>query len=444
MVGRGFPRAFLVCALLVLPRLGLAPALPIDFDAVDFTLALEDYDLAALRPHFPGYPLYVLAGRLLAALGCARPYALLGLLASALLGACLVAAAGDRATGWGAALVWLALPGVWLESLVAHADLPALALFGCAWLALSRGRTGAAGLLVGLALGFRPSALPLAAVLAARPGRARAAVGLGLGLALWLPAFLGQVGPARFLELGAAFSAGHFSDWGQTALSGALAPRAGRFLGGLGSAAGLVPAASALLCGLLLCLRRGPRPGPGWWAWTLPYTAWLLVGQNLGRGRHYLPLLFAGCWLLGRLPLQPRLGERSRRPLLRAGLLALILVLAAGGVARARSQSLPSPAAETVALAEAVERRLGPVLLAGDSSVRLADLCAPLLLRRRLRSFAALADYRAGLWDAPEWIVAAELAGAPPPGASPLGRVGGQRGWGSTGWQVYLWRRTEP
>ena len=45
--------------------------LPDDYDSIGFTRAIERYDLAALRPHFPGYPVYVALGKLAAAAGVA-------------------------------------------------------------------------------------------------------------------------------------------------------------------------------------------------------------------------------------------------------------------------------------------------------------------------------------------------------------------------------------
>ena len=56
-----------------------------DTDAVNFSLALERFELARHQPHFPGYPLYVLVTRGLWALGIDAVWALAlpGALASA-------------------------------------------------------------------------------------------------------------------------------------------------------------------------------------------------------------------------------------------------------------------------------------------------------------------------------------------------------------------------
>src|SRR5947209_19258740 len=55
----------LFSALAALPRLLLVRDIPINWDAVQFELALSRFDLAAHQPHPPGYILYVLAGRAL-------------------------------------------------------------------------------------------------------------------------------------------------------------------------------------------------------------------------------------------------------------------------------------------------------------------------------------------------------------------------------------------
>src|SRR5947209_16607492 len=55
----------LFSALAALPRLLLVRDIPINWDAVQFELALSHFDLASHQPHPPGYILYVLAGRAL-------------------------------------------------------------------------------------------------------------------------------------------------------------------------------------------------------------------------------------------------------------------------------------------------------------------------------------------------------------------------------------------
>src|SRR5919202_111924 len=53
----------------------LPPMLP-DLDAVNFSRALNRFDLAAQAPHFPGYPVYVAMARLVAWAGAGEVLAL--------------------------------------------------------------------------------------------------------------------------------------------------------------------------------------------------------------------------------------------------------------------------------------------------------------------------------------------------------------------------------
>ena len=56
--------ALLFAFLIAVGRYGLRGTVPDDYDAIGFTRALEDFDLARFQPQFPGYPVYVATGRL--------------------------------------------------------------------------------------------------------------------------------------------------------------------------------------------------------------------------------------------------------------------------------------------------------------------------------------------------------------------------------------------
>src|SRR5438876_5950981 len=58
-----WPLILALCA--AAPRLLVVRQTPINWDGVQFELALSRFDLAAHQPHPPGYILYVLAGRAL-------------------------------------------------------------------------------------------------------------------------------------------------------------------------------------------------------------------------------------------------------------------------------------------------------------------------------------------------------------------------------------------
>ena len=50
-------------------RFVLRARVPDDYDSIGFVLALDDFDLARMQPHAPGYPVYVALGRALHFLG---------------------------------------------------------------------------------------------------------------------------------------------------------------------------------------------------------------------------------------------------------------------------------------------------------------------------------------------------------------------------------------
>ncbi|HEY0839783.1 MAG TPA: hypothetical protein VGD74_06320, partial [Vulgatibacter sp.] len=86
--------AALAGAAATLRLLAIPPALP-DLDSVNFAASLTRFDLGAQAPHFPGYPLYVAASRLLLALGA-------GEIAALSLPGVFLGAAGAVSLGWAA------------------------------------------------------------------------------------------------------------------------------------------------------------------------------------------------------------------------------------------------------------------------------------------------------------------------------------------------------
>ncbi|MEK0313620.1 glycosyltransferase family 39 protein [Cohnella sp. 56] len=228
------------------------------WDEVDFVLALDRYDLLAMQPHAPGYPYFILGGRLMAlwpGIDGPRALALWNLLLtassayplyrlarrwlgswSAALAAALVltlpmnAALAVRAMSEGAAL---ALLWWYLWAAVCAAERPTTGRFlGAAWLF---------GLLMGTRLSYAPFGLALGwvwlAALAAGPGveaEGRRAPGFGARAArglLWLAGaascqllWLGGMAAAEggvgsMVALLRSFAQGHFDRWGGGAIA---------------------------------------------------------------------------------------------------------------------------------------------------------------------------------------------------------------------------------
>lgn len=144
---------------------------PAEWDVANYLLALERFDLHQHRPHPPGYPLYVLLGRALAAVvgDSHRALLLLAALGAALALPCtwLLARCHLPANAaWWTALLACFAPLAWFygaTGLPGIFELPAVPLV--LWL-LHRGANGSprafvlASLVLGLAGGLRPNLLP--------------------------------------------------------------------------------------------------------------------------------------------------------------------------------------------------------------------------------------------------------------------------------------------
>ncbi len=145
-------------------------------------------------PHPPGYPTYVVLGKLFSfvPLGTvAFRYNLFSAVCAAVAAGLLTAAIRAQ---WGgrvpplvaaaAALSLAFLPLVWSQAVVAEVYSLNLLLVAAWLLCFVRGRAGGSGLLLGLAITAHPTSLLLlpTAIVATKPGRARLLAGIGAGL----------------------------------------------------------------------------------------------------------------------------------------------------------------------------------------------------------------------------------------------------------------------
>ncbi|GAX88736.1 hypothetical protein EFBL_0350 [Effusibacillus lacus] len=240
----------------------LAPY-PTGWDDVDFALALAEYDLLRMQPHFPGYPIYILAAHLFNS-WLHDPFLALSLLSGVAGGLTVIPLwllfhrMGNR---------WVASLAVWMYSV---APLPlitsiqpmsdSLGAFLAAWLAYFAWRvqeskqiegsdafvsgvgnatdrtqfvwpTLAAGVVLGLLLGVRISYLALSALwvwavaqLLSDRGTSVgfrfssatvSAVALAAVCGSWLLALVVSAGGVdSFAAVAVSFTEGHFSDWG--------------------------------------------------------------------------------------------------------------------------------------------------------------------------------------------------------------------------------------
>jgi 4-amino-4-deoxy-L-arabinose transferase-like glycosyltransferase len=371
---------------------------PDDYDSIGFVRGLARFDLAELRPHFPGYPVYIALGKIGVAAGMAP------LAAATLISA--IAAAATAAAVWRLACTMLgeARAGAIAMALYAAAWLPwqlggaalsdatATAFVALAFAALTYDRRDAAalaGVAMALALGTRASYWPLAAsfaVVAARRPHARAALaGAVVGALAWVVPFVAIVHPAALVGLARTHLRGHFTTWGGTI---ATEPRLGLRLfafaraiahDGLVANPWLLVVAAALV---LLCARPVPRSRTAWLVVALPYALWVLFAQNVvEQPRHVLPLVVFACVMLG--------VALAGRPL--AGIAVVGLALAASTPLAWTRARTPPAAAQAATWVAATYPAKNAVAVFGGKSLRFFDELAPSVVTRT-RTWASEVD----------------------------------------------------
>jgi hypothetical protein len=339
-----------VAALTVLTRWPYRVRLLPTWDAVQFGLALQDYDVVRHQPHPPGYILYVTLGRLLAPL-LGDPAATLGGLAvgASALAVLLVYRLGWRLDGRGvatiAALGLAASPLFWAYGVVglSYAAEAALAtgVALAAW-GMRGGRVPAlvgSALLLGLAGGVRQSTLvilgPLWLGMAwrafRRPGPLLAGVGLiGLATATWLGPMLWLTGVERYVA--ASVELYESTVHATTLIGGGWT----RNVVGLGEAllVGVWLFLPALAWGLRrapAALRRDSDRAVFLALWTLPALA-VYAFVHLGQHGYLLTILPACYLVVGRALVEiGRRVEGARLPPGLRGAVASVVVLAGLG-----------------------------------------------------------------------------------------------------------------
>ncbi|MED0679928.1 glycosyltransferase family 39 protein [Aneurinibacillus thermoaerophilus] len=334
-------RAALITFLALLVRLPFLAQGPGGWDDVDFALGLQEYDLAAMQPHFPGYPIYMLVAFLFGSL-TDNPF--LALSALSAVAASLTVfplysislRCGGKRVADAACLLWAVAPlsvvlgtqplsdsfGTLLATLLVASSLRALdGTLGERRRALA---LLVSGILLGLLYGVRVSYIMLGAVplwagyVYGRDTKrwmdvANAAFGAALVSLLWVYAMAVNVGSMQGLwELARAFTGGHFSDWGGAYTGGNIMERFGYWMLRQWLAAGLGapwPGQHWISLGVLVLL---PVALVGWWMvqkkvrrtartrwreaglffmWIVPYFWWAFFAQNVEKPRHIFPLL---------------------------------------------------------------------------------------------------------------------------------------------------------
>ena len=303
-------------ALVAASRVASAVYYVEDTDSLRFALAVRDYSVAELRPHFPGYPVFVFLAKGLTALmgSYAIAFSLLG--AVAVFGIIyylhqLLRVAPEAPLGVLVALLVLFNPLIWLLS---NRYMPDLLGAACALAALHhlvQGRRDAGFLLAGLLAGIRLSHLPFLlppVLLALRRDGLRGVVLGGVGVLVWLAPLVLDTGWGELVSAAQKQAEGHFVDFGGTVYTEPdLGARASGLLEallahGVGSYWPMRhPLTMLVTVGLLATLAAGfgtlrdVLPRTVLWmlvaSWTV-YLAWIFLYQNvIYKSRHVLPLL---------------------------------------------------------------------------------------------------------------------------------------------------------
>lgn len=351
-----------------------------EVDVLYFVRGVDEYTVRLGRPHFPGYPVYIWAGRLLRVV---TGDSLAALHAVAVLSSTLTAlplalvAARLRREGGGteaesnaaagvSGVLWLVVPASWITGGEAFSD--SLGLLLATWVLWLSAQAfdgsiragAAAGLLGGLLLGTRLAYVSLLAPLVLiawpvarrRPGAGRVAAatlaGLLAGILPWLGWQLVQEG-REFVRAGRRHVSHHFNRWGNSIWTDpdpftrplrfartVLLYGLGGWVPGMGLVRGLATAGFVVFTAA--GARRLRSAGPMWLAflaWTIGYALHTGLAHDVGFVRYGLPLAAATCVLAGTgLP-------RGRAGLVMAGVLVGLLVMVSLPLALERRRRPP-------------------------------------------------------------------------------------------------------
>ncbi|MEE9165185.1 MAG: hypothetical protein V3U15_02870, partial [Nitrospinota bacterium] len=310
---------FAILALFIVFTNASASFWPDDQDGVNYLLGIEQYDLKFHQPHFPGYPLYIISGKLITFLSGSPERACVFL--SVFSGtACLwlISVIVRQTNSRLSALLCtaaLAVNPVFFEfSHKIFTEIPALALLIFAIVLLGNPdkasgiRWFSSEAVIGLMLGIRLSWWPFALFYFVKGIRAGKGLcvsgGLLLGILFWLVPQVVVVGPEELFFTGISFTYGHFDKWGG-AMDSELeadnrfflfAIRAGEAFGwvGFGILLTRLPWIVFTLSGIFMFLRNRnyiDARTKTFIAAVLFYMVWVVIGQNPEKVRHVLPLI---------------------------------------------------------------------------------------------------------------------------------------------------------
>src|SRR3990170_2304648 len=293
-------------------------------DSIDFALGLHDYDLSLLQPHFPGYPVYMVASSLFFKLSHQDVWSLV--MPGVLFGSITVYPLSlltrqlfSEKVAILTAILYLINPLCWLQAERPTSD--AMGLFFVISAAYflyrrlsDRNYLFLGSLFLGFGLGVRLSYFPFIALwmgvllywISQRTcfnNILYGLIGFIVGICTWLVPQISYAGIHSFWEYGLSFSRGHFTDWGGSVITFGGLDRVTCLvksiwvygLGGWWNDASFLRLTASLImiASFLYSFKRYRFDRRGFFLglYVIPYMIWVILGQNVTNPRHILPII---------------------------------------------------------------------------------------------------------------------------------------------------------
>ncbi|WP_349408076.1 hypothetical protein [Pseudalkalibacillus sp. SCS-8] len=404
--------------ILIIIRIRYASPYASTWDMVDFSLALDRFDLFMMQPHFPGYPYFILFA-MFTHLWMSDPAQALSavgaiLITSALIPSYLIL---NKRLPESFALIGSLVPQsltyIWVMSTQPMSEASAVGIFiwflwgvDCAVRKPDKhGYVVFSSFLFSLLMGIRVSYFPLGIVLIPlwwkrwRQLKRKSIVWMDLLLFtffqfLWvLGLILSTGGFGAFVELSISFINGHFQDWGGTALTSerSLVERLFQlvfnnllWVGVLGKSflSAILFIALIVLAGLNLGRMTQAR-----WVATLlllTYLLWAWIGQNIEKPRHILPLIPLLLFILLDSGLQGK--RRTWNRLFILTLVPFMMLQSIQGILEVKRIQAERPA--SYQLIDYVENQAGPVAIYTWEEERVMDYLDAPFYYKKLYSYS--------------------------------------------------------
>ncbi|WP_041967582.1 hypothetical protein [Mesobacillus selenatarsenatis] len=298
------------------------------WDQVDFTLAMDRYDLRAMQPHFPGYPYFIFGGMLINFLADTPNQALV-LFNVLVYGSSILPVyflAKRYIPGVSAFLVAAAIYTVSYPLIIVNQPMSegaALAAFWWFFWSIAAAESRPAGkwmllplflfsVLLGIRLSYIPMGIGLVYLLYRKWAKREISLGgvikyvvtAGLFQLIWVGGLIiTEGGLVNFLELAFGFTGGHFQEWGGTSVSNELSmwARTKAFLFTNILWWGIFSRTTVLMVlyiviGILIFLPVSKSKVYKECSFLLgaillfAYGVWALFAQNIEKPRHILPI----------------------------------------------------------------------------------------------------------------------------------------------------------